>query len=66
MVFHLPNEAEVRTQVNYTQAFALTLLWNVGLLGMLVAVLFIICYIFKKYQLRIAKNEELKESILTQ
>lgn len=65
MVFHLPNENDLRSQINYTSAFALSLLWNVGLLGMLVTVLFLISYLLKKYQLRIAKNDFLKESMLT-
>ena len=33
--------------------FELTLLWNIGLLGMLITLLFIIFYILKKYQLRL-------------
>lgn len=56
MVFHLPNEQDLRTRINYTQAFALTMLWNIGLLGMLIAFLFILSFLVKKYQLRINKN----------
>jgi hypothetical protein len=33
--------------------FELTLLWNIGLVGMLITLLFIIFYILKKYQLRL-------------
>jgi hypothetical protein len=65
MVFHLPNEQDVRTHINYTQSFALTMLWNIGLLGMLVTFLFILSFLVKKYQLRINKNEALRETMVT-
>lgn len=65
MVFHLPNEETVRENYNYTQAFAMTLVWNIGLLGMVVTVLFLAFLIAKKYMLRVASNKEFGESILT-
>ena len=65
MVFHLPNEDALRMTNNYSEMFALTILWNIGLLGILVAVLFILCYILKKYQLKIQQNQLLKDSMLT-
>jgi beta-lactamase regulating signal transducer with metallopeptidase domain len=65
--FHLPNEDYVRTQTNYTEIFALTLLWNVGLLGMLVAFLFVVFLALKMYQLKILhkSNSRLRDSLLT-
>lgn len=66
MVFHLPDEDSLRQRVNYTEEFALTLLWNVGIVGMIVTGLFLVFFIFKQYQLRVASNEAMRESILTQ
>jgi hypothetical protein len=65
MVFHLPNEDTVREIHNYTQAFALSLVWNIGLAGMVVTFFFLAFLIAKKYMLRVASNEQLGESILT-
>ena len=65
MVFHLPNEETVRENYNYTQAFAMTLIWNIGLLGMLATIHFLAFLIAKKYMLRVASNKEFGESILT-
>ena len=36
--------------------FNLTLVWNIGLLGIIVTVLFVIFFILKKYQLRMVQN----------
>lgn len=66
MVFHLPNEDSLRTTNNYSTMFMLTLLWNVGLLGMLVAFLFLLFYILKKYQLRMVQDDRLRDSIITE
>lgn len=46
--------------------FLLTLLWNIGLLGILVTLLFILAFILKKYQLRNAQNKLLTDSIITE
>lgn len=66
MVFHLPNEESLRTTNNYSNMFMLTLLWNVGLFGILVALLFLLFYIIKKYLLRMVQNEQLKDSMITE
>jgi hypothetical protein len=42
------------------------MVWNVSIAGMIVTGLFIIFFIFKQYQLRVASNEAMRESILTQ
>jgi hypothetical protein len=59
-MFHLPNEEDLRTRVNYTEEFTLTLLWNVGLLGIVTTSLFLILLILKQYQLRVARNEAMR------
>jgi hypothetical protein len=42
------------------------MLWNVGVVGMIVTGLFLVFFVFKQYQLRLAANEAMRESILTQ
>jgi hypothetical protein len=42
------------------------MLWNIGILGMIVTGLFLVFFVFKQYQLRVAANEAMRESILTQ
>lgn len=66
MVFHLPNEESLRTTNNYSNMFMLTLLWNVGLFGILVALLFLLFYIVKKYLIRMVQNEQLRDSMITE
>jgi hypothetical protein len=42
------------------------MLWNIGILGIAVTVLFLVFFVFKQYQLRVAANEAMRDSILTQ
>jgi|688.fasta_scaffold1368278_1 hypothetical protein len=42
------------------------MLWNIGILGMVVTGLFLAFFVLKQYQLRVAANEAMRESILTQ
>jgi hypothetical protein len=65
MVFKLPNEADLRVSKTYTELFYLTLIWNIGLLAICVAVLFLIFYILKKYQLRTVQNKLLRDTMIT-
>lgn len=65
MVFHLPNEDSLRTDHSYSDMFLLTVIWNIGLLGMLVVFLFLLFFILKKYLLRMSQNSLLKDSMLT-
>jgi hypothetical protein len=66
MVFHLPNEDSLRTTHSYSDMFLLTLLWNIGLLGILITFIFLLFFILKKYQLRMAYNLQMRDSIITQ
>lgn len=59
-MFHLPNEDALRWKIDYTEEFTLTLLWNVGIAGIVVTSLFIIFFILKQYQLRVARNESMR------
>lgn len=65
MVFHLPDEDSLRTHATYTQAFALTLLWNIGLLGIVITILFVLFFLLKQYQIRNARNNMLEDSMLS-
>lgn len=65
MVFHLPNDSALHNQVDYASVFALTVLWNVGLLGILLFLLFSSSYLIKKYILRLNQKKQLADSILT-
>lgn len=56
MVFHLPNENALRMQYNYVQMFALTAIWNIGIIGIIVTGLLLIFYILKKCQLKSRQN----------
>lgn len=55
-MFHLPDEDSLRLRVNYTEEFTLTLLWNVGIYGIIVTCVFLLLFLIKKYQLRLVKN----------
>jgi len=65
MVFHLPNEDTLRSTKTYTEMFYLTIIWNIGLFGIVITGLFIIFFILKKYQLRIIQNEMLRDSMIS-
>lgn len=56
MVFHLPNENALRMQYNYVQMFALTAVWNIGIIAIIVTGLLLIFYILKKCQLKSRQN----------
>ncbi len=53
---HLPDENELRMATSYHKIFALTLFWNVGLLGILFVFFFIISFVLKAYQIKTKRN----------
>lgn len=64
-MFSIPNLAWARTTSTYSQLFVYTALWNIGLLGLLLAGLFLLCLVLKVYLLKQHENKLLTESIIT-
>ncbi len=64
-MLRLPSNWFYSDRNTYTQVFALTFLYNIGIVAAVALVVFVICLITRLCLARRIANEQLKESILT-
>jgi hypothetical protein len=64
-MLRLPSNWYYSDRRTYTEVFAITFLYNIGIVAAAVLAAFVICLITKLCLARRRANEQLKESILT-